>query len=237
MTPPPPPHDDAPRFTAAGIRAGFLRTVPVAAGVAVFGVVFGLVAGQKGLSLLETGLMSALVFAGASQMIALELWASPVPVAALTLAALVVNLRYLVMTAALVPALGGVGPARAYGSLFFTADENWAVAVAEIRRGNRDAGFFLGTGLALYLFWLSATVLGRAFGSAVPEPARYGLDVVGPLVFVALIAGLWSGRRDLLPWAVSAGTALAAALAVDWTWALIAGGLAGSLAGAWRDVR
>jgi 4-azaleucine resistance transporter AzlC len=224
-------------FTAAGIRAGFLRTVPVAASVAVFGVVFGLVAGQKGLSPLETALMSALVFAGASQMLAMELWASPVPVAALALAALAINLRYLVMTAALLPALGGVGPARAYGTLFFTADENWAVSVAEIRRGNPDAGFVLGTGLALYSFWVAATVLGRAFGGAVPDPARYGLDVVGTLVFVSLLAGLWSGRRDLLPWAVSAAAALLAARAVDWTWALVAGGLAGSLAGAWRDVR
>src|SRR3546814_2626926 len=79
------------------------------------------------LSVRETGLMSALVFAGASQMLAMELWTSPVPVLTLAIAALVINLRYLMMTAVLKPWLEPIGPGRAYGSLFFTADENWAV--------------------------------------------------------------------------------------------------------------
>ncbi len=224
-------------FTTAGVAAGFLRTVPVATGLSIFGLVLGLVAGQKGLSAAEVGLMSALVFAGAAQMLALELWQVPVPVLGLTLAALVMNLRYLIMTPALKPWLEQVGPVQAYGSLFFTADENWAISVAEMRRGGTDAGFFLGTGLAIYSFWLVSTVTGRLFGGLVADPARYGLDFVATAVFLALLAPMWQGRRDLLPWLAAGAVAWGVAWALPGTWYLIAGGLAGSLVGAWRDVR
>lgn len=220
-------------FTAAGLRAGFLRTLPVALGVAVFGMVYGLVAGQKGLSPAETVLMSMLVFAGAAQMLALELWTQPVPVLALTLAVAVVNLRYMMMTAVLRPWLAPLGPARAYGSLFFTADENWAIGVAEMRRGERDAAFYLGTGLALWSFWVLSSGLGRAFGELVREPARWGLDFVGAAVFLALLIPLWEGpRRCLLPWLVAGATAWLCAGLLPGAWYLLAAGIAGSLAGA-----
>lgn len=224
-------------FTTAGVAAGFLRTVPVATGLSIFGLVLGLVAGQKGLSAAEVGLMSALVFAGAAQMLALELWQVPVPVLGLTVAAFVMNLRYFIMTAALKPWLEHVGPVKAYGSLFFTADENWAVSIAEMRRGGTDAGFFLGTGLAIYSFWLVATVTGRLFGGLVADPARYGLDFVATAVFLALLVPMWRGKGDGLPWLVAGVVAWAAERWLPGTWYLVIGGLAGSLVGAWRDVR
>jgi 4-azaleucine resistance transporter AzlC len=224
-------------FTRAGVAAGFLRTVPVALSAAVFGVVFGMVAGQKGLSPVETLAMSAFVFAGASQMLAMELWASPVPVVTLGLAALTINLRYMMMTAALKPWLDAVPPWKAYGSLFFTADENWAVSIAEMRDGGRDVGFFLGSGLVMYVFWLSASLTGRVFGDVIRHPEALGLDFVGTAVFVALAVGLWRGKAEIVPWIVAGAVALVAKWLLPGTWYLIAGGLAGSLVGAWRDGR
>lgn len=220
-------------FTFAGLRAGFLRTLPVALGVSVFGMVYGLVAGQKGLSLAETVLLSALVFAGAAQMVALELWQEPAPVLALTLAVAVVNLRYMMMTAVLRPWLAPLGPARAYGSLFFTADENWAIGVAEMRRGGRDAAFYLGTGLALWSFWVLSGAVGRIFGELVRAPERWGLDFVAAAVFLALLIPVWEGpRRNLLPWLVAGAVAWGLYDVLPGAWYLIAAGAAGSAAGA-----
>lgn len=228
-------------FTFAGMCAGYRRTVPLAAGVAIFGIVFGLVAGQKGLSLMESALMSALVFAGASQIMAMDLWTSPAPIVAASLAALVINMRYLLMTAALAPWLKPVGPLRAYGSIFLTADENWAMSIAEFRSGGRDAGFLLGTGLALWTFWVSSTILGRTSGELilafVGSPERYGLDFVATAVFAALLANMWSGRRDLLPWAAAAVTGILGHEFLPGFWYLLLGGLVGSLVGGIRDVR
>lgn len=224
-------------FTRRGFSRGVLAMLPVAAGLTVFGLALGLAAAQKGLSAVETGLMSAIVFAGASQMLAVELWQDPIPLATLAMATIIINLRYLMMTAALAPWLAPVGSMRAYGSLFFTADENWALAMAEMRQGGRDAAFLLGGGLTLYGVWLLTTVLGNLSGAAIPDPARFGLDFVAVATFLALLIPMWSGQRDLPPWLVAAVTATAVHALVPGTWYLIAGGLAGSLFGAWRDVR
>ncbi|HLZ67889.1 MAG TPA: AzlC family ABC transporter permease [Aliidongia sp.] len=225
------------RFTLNGLTRGYVKTVPIAVGVAVFGLAYGLLAGQHGLSLAETGLMSALVFAGSSQMLALQLWDDPLPIAGIVLAAAIINLRYVMMTAALKPWLGRLGSFSSYGSVFFTADENWAVSIAEMRAGGRDAGFFVGSGLALWSFWLVSGLVGRAFGGALPAPERLGLDFIGTAVFVALAGRMWRGRRDLLPWlAAGIAAALGSAL-LPGAWYLLVGGLAGSLVGAWRDTR
>jgi predicted branched-subunit amino acid permease len=56
-------------------------------------------------------------------------------------------------------------------------------------------------------------------------------------VFTALLVGLWKGKTDLLPWAVAAGVAVAAAQWLPGKWYILLGGLAGSLVGAWRDGR
>lgn len=220
-------------FTPEGVRRGYLATLPVALGIGVFGLVYGLVAGQKGLSLAETVLMSAIVFAGAAQMLALELWQEPVPVLSLTIAVLIINLRYMMMTAVLRPWLAPAGTLKAYGSLFFTADENWAIGVAEMRRGGRDAGFYLGTGLALWSFWVLTSAIGGLFGALVAEPERLGLDFVAVGVFLALLIPMWEGRgRSLLPWIASAAVAWALHDLLPGTWYLVAGGVAGSLVGA-----
>ena len=70
-----------------------------------FGVGFGVAAAQKGLSAFEVWLMSFTVFAGTSQMVALDLWAQPLPLVAIAISVFVANLRYFVMGAALQPYL------------------------------------------------------------------------------------------------------------------------------------
>ena len=228
-------------YTRVGFSHGVRRMVPLALGLSVFGMAYGLAAGQKGLSLIETGLMSALVFAGASQMLAVELWPAPgsgqaVPVFALGLAVRVINLRLLVYSASLGPWLGGIGAGRAYGTLFFTTDESWALSMAEYRAGGRDVGFLLGAGVTLYGIWFAASLVGRAAGVLVADPVAWGLDFVAVAAFIALLLPLWQNKSDLAPWAVAAGVAvLVYDLLPGTSWFLIAGGLAGSLYGAWRD--
>ena len=230
--------DDPPiRFTWTGLARGYVKTLPIAVGVAVFGMAYGLLAGRHGLSLAETGLMSALVFAGSSQMLALQLWDDPLPIAGIVLAAAIINLRYVIMTAALKPWLGSLRPALSYGSVFFTADENWAVSIAEMRAGGRDAGFFFGSGLALWSFWVASGLAGRTFGDALPAPERLGLDFIGTAVFTALAGRMWRGRRDLAPWLAAGGAAVIGHALLPGAWYLLIGGVAGSLVGAGRDTR
>ena len=227
--------DGAVTFTLAGALAGARRCVPIAVSGSAIGLVFGTLAGQAGLGAGEAALMSALVFSGAAQFVVIGLWANPVPVATIYLATLIVGLRHLLMGAALGPAFSTLPRLKAYGSVFFMADENWALAMGEHAKGRRDAAFLIGGGLAMFASWTVSSLVGRTVGGALEDPARWGLDFAFTAVFLALLAGLWRGRKsDLLPWVVAAAVAVAAHLVLPGQWYVLLGGLAGSLAGAAR---
>ncbi|MBL8669404.1 MAG: AzlC family ABC transporter permease [Alphaproteobacteria bacterium] len=221
----------------SGFARGFARILPICAGVAAFGIVFGALAVRKGLAVVDVALMSITVFAGTAQMMSLQLWAEPLPILALALTTLVINLRFAMMTASLQPWLAQLGPLRAYAILFFTADENWAVSIAEMRAGRADAWFFLGTGVALWLAWVASTVAGAIIGAFADFAPGRALEFVFVGVFLALLAPMWRGHRDLLPWAAAGLSAWLAFRALPGLWYLVIGGMAGSLVGAWSDAR
>ncbi|MFC4248485.1 AzlC family ABC transporter permease [Natribaculum luteum] len=213
-------------FTLEGARVGFLRCVPVALGVGGYGVVFGVLARQAGLSVAEATLMSATVVAGAAQLVAIELWADPIPVATIVVTTVVINLRYSLMGAALRPWFEHLSAARTYASVFFMADENWALTMSDLRSGSARGAFLLGSGLAIWSFWVVATIVGATAGGVIGEPARFGLDFVLSAVFVALAVELWEGRSSLLPWLVALFVAVAAAEMLPGRWYILLGGLA-----------
>ena len=147
-----------------------------------------------------------LVFAGASQFLALELWGDPLPLAGLVLGVLVINLRHLLMGPALLPWLAKIPPGQAYSSLYFMTDEAWGVSVAELRRGGRDAAFLLGAGLGLYAVWVARRCSAGRVGDLSFLVENWGLDYLTTAFFVALLAGFWRGRGDAVPWLVAGGT-------------------------------
>jgi predicted branched-subunit amino acid permease len=169
-----------------------------------------------------------------AQFVVLGLWASPLPVATIVLTTLVVGLRHVLMGAALGPVFSKLPRLKAYGSVFFMADENWALTMGEFAKGRRDAAFLVGGGFLMFLTWTGSTFVGGAFGGAVEDPARWGLDFAFTAVFIALICGMWKGKSDILPWAVAAVAAVAAHHLLPGQWYILLGGLAGSLAGVMR---
>ena len=90
-------------FTWSGALLGVRRSLALILSVCTYGVAFGVLARQTGLSLTEATLMSAVVRAGASQLVVLGLWSTPLPVVAIVFTTLLVNLRFLLMGAALRP--------------------------------------------------------------------------------------------------------------------------------------
>jgi 4-azaleucine resistance transporter AzlC len=207
--------------------------LPLAVSIAAYGVVWGVLAGQAGLSTLEVALMSALVFAGASQFVALDMWTpANLPILAIVVATAIVNLRLLLMTATLRPLTAGLSRPQALAAMFVVADEQWALTMAEVQKGGGSVAFLLGTGLLSWLAWLGSTLVGRLAGAFIDSPERYGLDFAFTATFLALLLGMWKGRADLLPWLVAALAAIAAAKHIEGNWYIIVGGLAGSFAGA-----
>ncbi|GEP54245.1 AzlC family ABC transporter permease [Reyranella soli] len=229
------------RVTWRSFQAGALRMFLPSFATFPFGIGFGVAAAQKGLSALEVGLMSFTVFAGTSQMVALDVWTHPLPLFALAASVFVANLRYFVMGAALQPHLPSLRWYVQPAVWHVTVDQNWAVNIAEYRRGHGDLGRFLGGGFIMALTWTASTLLGHlAAGGVLSDPTaarRLGLDFVGIAVFVVVAVILFRGKRDLGPWGVAIATALAAKWLIGGNWYIVIGGLAGGLLGAWQQTR
>jgi 4-azaleucine resistance transporter AzlC len=213
--------------------------LPLMIGLAPFGAVVGVVSQGKGLSLAETTLMSAVVFAGSSQLLALELWADPAPLLAACLAAFAVNIRMAPMGAALSPLLDKLRGWRVWATLGTIIDHSFAMGVADIRAGGRDAGYVMGIGLVLWSSWLVVTMAGHILGGVVRLPPGHPLFYAATATFVALLVPLWRGvRQDLWPWIMAAAAALAAArLGLPQPVPLLAGALAGAALAAWLEQR
>ncbi|MCM5681820.1 AzlC family ABC transporter permease [Schlegelella sp. S2-27] len=230
-----------PPLVPPGFGLGMQRSAPLALGVAAYGLVWGALAGQAGLAPLETGLMSAAVFAGAAQFVALGFWqgggAHALPLWPIVVTTLIVNLRFVLMSASLYPMFEREAARRRWLTAFWISDENWALTSAELAQGRGSVGFLLGGGLLVYGAWLLSSVAGRLAGTWLGDPARFGLDFAFTASFLALLLGLWRGRPTLLPWAVAAITAVLAHAWLPGKWYIVVGGLCGSIAGAWAPVR
>ncbi|MDX1819195.1 MAG: AzlC family ABC transporter permease, partial [Marinobacter sp.] len=129
------------------IRSEFFRLLPISLFVVAFGAAFGLAATQKGLTPLETILMSTAVFAGASQFAALELWGNEISLLPLVAVVFAINSRHLLMGASLYPMLRDVAPGKRYGLLLLLTDANWAVSAQEYQSGRRNLEVIIGGGL------------------------------------------------------------------------------------------
>lgn len=226
-------HAPAPPSGPAQFWLGVRMFLPVAISIAAYGLVWGVLAGQAGLSVLEVALMSGLVFAGASQFVALDMWTpGSLPILSIIIATAIVNLRILLMSATLRPLVGHLPLPRALAAMFFVSDEQWAMTMAEVRKGGGSVAFLLGTGVLSWFSWMLSTLGGRVLGAFIDDPTRYGLDFAFTATFIALLLGMWKGRGDLIPWIVGALAAILASRLIEGNWYIIIGGLVGSFAGA-----
>lgn len=224
-------------FTWRGVRAGMAAAGAMAAGAAIYGVIFGALAAQAGFNLVVAAAMSALVYAGGAQVASLQIWANPIPLVAVWATSFAVNARYILQGASLRPWLEGSPPARTYASLFTLSDAGWALALQRWRGERPDAGFLFGTGTMQYLPWVAGTAAGHVLGNRIGAPEAWGLDFIFPAFFAAMAAVMWKKRSDIGPVAVGGGAALIAERFVAGHWSLLVGGLAGSLFGGFAHGR
>lgn len=185
------------------MKHGALAILPLAAGAAVYGFAFGLLAAQVGFPWWGVALMSGLVHAGSSQIVAVEQFASTSAVVGAAFAGAALNLRYIGIVASLSDVLSGLSLRMKLLAIHITGDEGWALTMAE-RAKNPEvgAGFLIGSGLVMITVWTASTTLGAVAGSTLPNLEQFGLGFAFTAAFIAMARGLWRGRPDLVPWFV-----------------------------------
>lgn len=226
-------------FSAAGFLRGARAAQALCAGTFVYGVAFGLVAQQVGLSLVEAALMSAAVYSGSAQLAAASTlggrgMGASVSLSAIAAMILVMNARYILYGAALRPWLGKLPALQAYATLFFLGDGNWLLSMKQHAAGERDAAYVLGSGVAMFAAWLAGTILGQAAGLIVPDPSRLGLDFLLVAFAAAMGVGMFGGRGDIAVLVAAVAAAVAVNLVASTGWAIVAAGLAGAVVAALR---
>ncbi|SFB46511.1 4-azaleucine resistance probable transporter AzlC [Rhizobium sp. NFR07] len=207
---------------------GGMRSIaPLIAAVIPIGLVFGTVAATKGLSTTEAGLMSALVFAGGSQFVAMDIWTHPAAWASLGLAALLVNIRHVLMSASLAARMQAFSPRARAVSMLFLADEIWAMAEFRARVARLTPFWFFGLAAPFYLAWVLSSLAGAMLGALLGDPAVIGLDFAFPAVFIVLVMGFWKGADTGAILIASAAAAVFVQHFVPGVWYIAAGALAG----------
>ena len=225
------PNEDL-TFTATGFFQGVTKSLPIVISVVPFGLVFGMMARKASLNLSESTLMSAAVFAGASQLVAVSLWSNALPIFSIVSTTFLVNLRLVLMGASLRPWFEKLSVWQRYGSMFFLTDAGWALQLREFEEGSKNGAFLLGNGAAQYVVWVTSTALGFLLGAAIGQPEKFGLDFVVPASFLALLVGMWRGKGSVLPWTAAIIAALVSSKFLAGNWFILIGGITGSLTGA-----
>lgn len=198
--------------TARAFRRGLLTALPFLIVVGPFGLLFGLVATDAGMTMVQTMAFSVVVIAGAAQFAAVQLIQDGAPLAIVILTALAVNLRMAMYSAALTPHLGGAPLSWRAFAAYVLMDQNFVAGLAEFQRhpdrpAREKAAFFIGMGLGLGLPWYAVTWVGIVFGRAIPP--EYALDFAVPITFLATVSPLLRSPAHIASAITSVGVTLA----------------------------
>jgi predicted branched-subunit amino acid permease len=219
------------------MRTNFASFSPVAArwtvGFAVSSLAWGVAFGVAATAKMSVGLattMSALVFSGTAQLMAIELWTSPLPVATILLPAFSINVRYLAMSATLAPLYEG-RRGRGLVATALLSDASWAIALRAKREGHDPDAALITSNAMMWATWVTGTLLGGLVGYMFPDMI---VGLLGWLVVALLGTLLPSLAARLNDW-VAVAVAVRAAVMLDpllsGSWHILAAGLLGAVTG------
>jgi predicted branched-subunit amino acid permease len=229
-----------PTFSLDGAALGMRAMIPLLPAMVGFGIAIGAAAAAKGLTFFEHVLMSLFVYAGLSQMVALEVWPQHITAAAvvgIALVAATVNARFLLLGAAFRPWFGQLPAWQSYPLLFFMTEPGWIAAMRYRSEGGADIGFYVGGGLLVFVFWMASIAAGYLLGAVVPDSKLIALDLLMPVYFSAMLVPLWRGIGHAIPWVLAGVVALLMHHFVGGWWYVITGALAGIVAAGFIDER
>lgn len=227
------PDTPAREFWAA-VRA----QVPILIGVAPFGLIYGALAVNSGLSPLFAQATSSILFAGSAQFVAVPLFAEGASLLVLVATTFIVNLRHALYSASLAPHIRSLGWGWKLLLAYLLTDEAYVVGILRYDRDDHSPHrhwYVLGSGLGLWTTWQISTAIGVFFGAQIPE--SWGLDFALAVTFIAMIVPGWRGNRPALVASLVGGVVAVVTSGLPNNLGLVIAALVGMFAGLLAETR
>ena len=208
--------------------AGARRSVPIVISTAPFGLLYGAIAVDQGLTVWQACLMSLTIYAGASQLVGIDLFRDNAAPWVVIVSIFIVNVRHVLYSAAVGRRIDHFSPVQQIVGFFFLIDPQFVETEREAERGGTVSfAWYMGLALPVYVMWNIESVLGAVFGKLIPHPEAAGIDFLLPLYFFGMVMG-FRNRPLWLPVVAVAGIVSVVALkTVGSPWHVSVGAIAG----------
>ena len=214
---------------------GLKTSVPVMMGFIPVAIAFAIMASTAGLDGFESVAMSVMVYAGASQMMAVGMIAEGAGYLAIVVATFIMNFRHFIMSTCVFERLKRNGKKTGLAMKLFCSfgvtDESFAIFTTSDTK-KCDKWYFTGVFLGPYLSWILGTLVGVLLGAVLPEIVSNSLGIALYAMFIALLVPNVKGNIRLLAVVfITAVINLLLRFVIDANWALIASTLIGAAIG------
>lgn len=222
-----------PSTRRAEFLAGMQATIPLTLGALPFGIIFGALAVTSGIGAAGAMALSLIVFAGSSQFIAVGLFRDNASAIVIIMTTFIVNVRHALYSASLAPYMKHLSQRWLLPLMFWLTDETFVIAIQRYQAADESPykhWFYFGSALLMYVNWSLYTLIGVVAGSAISDPASWGLDFAMSATFIGMIM-LMLKARPMLAAAVTAAIVAVVSHSLPYQLWLIAAALAGVAAG------
>lgn len=179
----------------AVLRASLKASVPVMAGYIVLGMGFGIIMNTKGYGFIWVLAMSAFIYAGSMQYVAVDLITGGASLITAALTTFMVNARHLFYGISMVEKYRGAGKKKPY-MIFALTDETYSLVCGDlpVEDPDRHAYCFF-VSLFNQIYWVAGSLLGAVLGSVIPFSTE-GIDFALTALFVTVFVDQWLGTKD-----------------------------------------
>ncbi len=169
-------------------KQGILEELPLQLGVFPFGIIYGIMAIESGLTPMQAFLMSSIIFGGASQIAFVQLISNATPFGVLVMTVGAINSRHFLYSISMMEFLKNLSIKWRIVLAYLLTDEAYAISIRRfINEPNKSFLHFhlLGTGITLFFSWQISTLIGVLLGGDLPQ--FLDLQFIIPLTFIAII--------------------------------------------------
>jgi len=219
----------------SGFFNGLAAIAPLLLGVVPFATVVGVLAANSVIGPVPAWATGFIIFAGAAQLVTLELFESSAAAAVIIATALVINLRHMMYSAALADSFRPFPTSWRYGLPYLMTDQAFALSITQFEDHQDPVyrrWYFFGTGIGLWVPWQMGMTAGAVLGTQVPE--SWSLDFAVPLVFLVLVVLAVKNTPTLVA-AIVGGVAAVVGIDIPYNLGLIAAASLGVAAGVFAE--